>query len=128
MSYEDIRADRHLDSKVETVSLKAFAKAPFLLLRAGNDTRERSDRLLAQAGITQPRVLLNLDQQITAYHLACYGMGIAFVTDTLIKNVPADERIVFFKPEGTENRRNIYFYYKKTRYMTSAMEEFLKQI
>lgn len=128
MSSEDIRKERHLEDGVVTVSLELFAQAPFLLLRAGNDTRERSDHLLAQAGILKPRVLLNLDQQITAYHLACYGMGIAFVTDTLIKNVPPDERIVFFKPEGTENHRNIYFYYKRTRYMTSAMEEFLKQL
>lgn len=128
MSSGDIRNNRHLEAGVETLGLELFAQAPFLLLRAGNDTRERSDRILAQAGIHHPKVLLNLDQQITAYHLACYGMGIAFVTDTLIKNVPPDERIVFFKPEGTENRRNIYFYYKRTRYMTSAMEIFLKQI
>lgn len=128
MTSEDIRNNRHLEAGAETVSLKLFADAPFLLLRAGNDTRERSDRLLTQAGIHQPKVLLSLDQQITAYHLSCYGMGIAFVADTLIKNVPADERIVFFKPEGTENRRNIYFYHKRNRYMTSAMDAFLKQI
>ena len=31
---------------------------------------------------------LRLDQQITAYNLALYGMGATFVSDTLIKNVP----------------------------------------
>ena len=37
---------------------------------------------------------------MTAYHLACYGMGIAFVTDTLIRNVPSDPRNRLFLPEG----------------------------
>lgn len=76
--------------------LQHFAHDPFLLLRAGNDTRERSDLLLKSAGLA-PHVPLKLDQQVTAYHLACYGMGIAFVTDTLIRHVPDDSRIVFYK-------------------------------
>lgn len=128
MSASDIRRSLHLEETRKPVSLKIFANDPFLLLRPGNDTRERSNVLLGKAGISRPNVLLSLDQQITAYHLACYGMGIAFVTDTLIKHVPADRRILFLKPEGTETERNIYFYYKRTRYMTRAMQEFLRQI
>lgn len=128
LTADDIRHDRHLDESSGPLCLSVFKDAPFLLLRPGNDTRERSDILLSKAGIHHPKVLLKLDQQITAYHIACYGMGIAFVTDTLIKNVPSDKRIVFFKPEGTDNQRNIYFYYKKSRYMTRAMEEFLKSL
>ncbi len=105
--------------------LQHFATAPFLLLRAGNDTRERSDLLLKNAGLT-PSVPLKLDQQVTAYHLACYGMGIAFVTDTLIRHVPVDSNIVFYKLEPAISQRNIYFYHKRSRYVTRAMEEFLK--
>lgn len=126
LSSEDIRNDRHLLDTVRPVDLSLFAEAPFLLLRHGNDTRERSDILLNEAGIRHPRILLNLDQQMTAYHLACRGMGIAFVTDTLIKNVPSDSRILFFRTGGSVNCRHIYFYYKRSRYLTRAMEEFLK--
>lgn len=105
--------------------LQHFAHDPFLLLRAGNDTRERSDLLLKSAGLA-PHVPLKLDQQVTAYHLACYGMGIAFVTDTLIRHVPDDSRIVFYKLPPDISQRNIYFYHKRSRYVTRAMEEFLK--
>ncbi|MFR6272477.1 MAG: LysR substrate-binding domain-containing protein [Blautia sp.] len=69
---------------------------------------------------------LKLDQQVTAYHLACYGMGIAFVTDTLIRHVPDDSRIVFYKLPPDISQRNIYFYHKRSRYVTRAMEEFFK--
>ena len=105
--------------------LQHFAHDPFLLLRAGNDTRERSDLLLKSAGLA-PHVPLKLDQQVTAYHLACYGMGLAFVTDTLIRHVPDDSRIVFYKLPPDISQRNIYFYHKRSRYVTRAMEEFLK--
>lgn len=73
-----------------------------------------------------PHVPLKLDQQVTAYHLACYGMGIAFVTDTLIRHAPDDSRIVFYKLPPDISQRNIYFYHKRSRYVTRAMEEFLK--
>ncbi len=122
-----VRAGRHLPETWPAVDLGWFEEEPFLLLKPGNDTRERSETLLAEAGIRHPRILLDLDQQMTAYHLACYGMGIAFVTDTLIRNVPSDSRIVFFCPKGSVNQRNIYFYYKRSRYMTRAMETFLNQ-
>ena len=128
MTADDIRHDRHLSPSAKPLDLSLFKDAPFLLLRPGNDTRERSDIILSASGIHHPKILLKLDQQITAYHIACYGMGIAFVTDTLIKKVPSDKKIVFFKPEGSDNERNIYFYYKKSRYMTRAMEEFLKSL
>ncbi len=128
LSADDIRRDRHLSDSQGSVDLSVFKEDPFLLQRTGNDTGERSDKLLFEAGIHRPRVVLKLDQQITAYHIACYGMGIAFVTDTLIKNVPSDKRIVFFKPKGSDTERNIYFYYKRSRYLTRAMEEFLNRL
>ncbi|MFQ7552119.1 MAG: LysR family transcriptional regulator substrate-binding protein [Blautia marasmi] len=120
-----IKDGSYEDSAVCPSIIQYFASAPFLLLRAGNDTRERSDLLLKNAGLT-PSVPLKLDQQVTAYHLACYGMGIAFVTDTLIRHVPVDSNIVFYKLEPAFSQRNIYFYHKRSRYVTRAMEEFLK--
>ena len=123
----DVRQNRHLSPELPGVDLQLFQEEPFLLLRPGNDTRERSERLLSEAGVRHPRVPLYLDQQMTAYHLACHGMGIAFVTDTLIRNVPSDPGIVFFRPkaQGDVDRRNIYFYHKRSRYLTRAMEAFL---
>ena len=106
------------------VSLKVFNQDPFLLLRTGNDTRKRSELLLKDAGIS-PKIILKLDQQVTAYHVASYGMGITFVTDTLIKNVPDNSNLLYYRLNPEYAQRNIYFYYKRNHYLTRAMENFL---
>ena len=125
LSAEDIYNNKHLEASTSFVSLKEFREEPFILLRSGNDTRERSELLFKEAQIV-PNVILELDQQVTAYHVACYGMGITIISDTLIKKVPADDRVVFYKSEDAIAARNIYFYRKSTKYVTRAMEEFLK--
>ena len=122
---EDILKHRHLASTVPVVSLKDFQSHPFILLRSGNDTRERAEQLFKNAGIN-PNITLQLDQQVTAYHVSCSGMGISFISDTLIRQVSPDPRISFYKLEDAAANRNINFYYKHSRYVTRAMEEFLK--
>lgn len=125
LNAKDINNNKHLAPSTPAVSLCEFKEAPFVLLRSGNDTRERSEQLFKDAKIT-PNIILELDQQVTAYHVACYGMGITFVSDTLIKQVPVDYRITYYKLEDAFSNRNIYFYHKHTRYVTRAMEEFIK--
>ena len=125
LSAEDIYQDRHLASSAPTVSLASFQEQPFVLLRSGNDTRERAELLFKNAGIS-PEVTLQLDQQVTAYHVSCFGMGISFISDTLIKQIAPSKKITFYKLEDAVIHRNIYFYYKHSRYVTRAMAEFLR--
>ena len=121
----DIRKNRHKRPQTSRVSLNSFQNVPFLLLRPGNDTRRRADALFNGQGFS-PDTVLELDQQATAYHLACYGMGVAFVSDTLIKRVPPDSRLAFFCLDPERTLRTVCFYHKRGRYVTRAMEEFLK--
>ena len=74
----------------------------------------------------EPQIILELDQQLTSYHVACSGLGIAFISDTLIRAVPARPDIVYFKLPEKESCRKIRFYWKAGRYQTRAMEEFLR--
>jgi len=124
---DDIRADRCRRPEAKPVSLAAFAEVPFLLLRTGNDTRLRSDAMFRQAGIT-PVIQLELDQQATAYHIACSGMGACFTSDTLVKNASADPGILFFRLDPALAGRNIYFYCSRSKYVTKVMQEFLKTV
>lgn len=110
--------------KTGFASLKLFQRDPFLLLRSGNDTRERSDQLLKDSGIS-PRIILKLDQQATAYHVASQGMGITFVTDTLVRKVPENPNLYYYRLNPEYAVRNIYFYHKQNRYLTRAIENFL---
>lgn len=121
----EIREGRHLTTGMPGVPLARFGRESFLLLKHGNDTRTRADKLCQNAGF-KPRVRLLLDQQMTAYRLACSGMGIAFVSDTLVRSAKTEHEVWYYKLDAPESEREIHFYYKKNRYFTRAMQEFLR--
>ena len=107
------------------VPMALFKEEAFLLLKEGNDTRIRADKLLAQARL-RPRVRLLLDQQITAYNLASYGLGITFISDTLIRHVPPDPRLCFYDLEPPLARRTICLVSKRGRFVSRPMRAFLR--
>ena len=123
----DIRDNRPLLSHIPPVPLKDFQDEPFLLLRAGNDTRKRADRICHNSHFL-PQIKLELEQQITAYNLSRYGMGISFSSDTLIRHVPEDERLVYYKLNHQDALREVNFYYKRKRYMPKTVTTFLEMI
>lgn len=119
-----IKSGCHLKSNIPSVSIKAFQEDPFLLLREWNDTRERAMHI-CKVNQFIPRIRLELDQQITAYNLACHGMGIAFVGDSLIQNLPESENVFFYKIGNQDSSRQIQLYYKRNRYLSKACSAFL---
>lgn len=126
LTAEDIRQDRHILPETPCVPLVQFKNEPFLFLRHGNDTRIRAEKICKKHGFS-PKIVLYLDQQITCYHVSCYGMGISFISDTLIKHVKDDANIIYYRVDGpNEVCRSIYFYYKQGKYITRAMEEFIR--
>lgn len=122
---EDILSGRFLEPSFPCVPLNLFSQEPFLFLRSGNDTRERADRICKNHSF-RPKIILKLDQQITAFNLSCFGMGCSFVSDTLIRTLSRDVAMCYYKLPPQEAHREIYFYHKRSRYVTRAMEEFLK--
>lgn len=123
----DIRENRHLSSRIPSVPLTGFQSEPFLLLKAGNDTRKRADRICHNSHFL-PQIKLELEQQITAYNLSRYGMGISFSSDTLIRHIPEDQRLVYYKLNHQEASREVNFYYKHKRYMPKVVSTFLDMI
>ncbi len=127
LSAEDVRQGRHLSGDVKAAPPELFRKEAFLLLKEGNDTRLRADKFFARAHM-KPDTRLLLDQQITAYNLACYGMGSAFLSDTLVKHVPPVKSVWFYKIDESISRREICFYSKRSRYLTSVVREFMNTV
>ena len=123
----DILEKRHLNSRIPPVSLEHFQNESFLLLKGGNDTRERADRIFHNAHFL-PKVRLELDQQITAYNLSRQGMGISFSSDTLIRHLPDEEHLVYYKLNHQDAFREVNFYYKRSRYMPKVVSAFLDMI
>lgn len=124
LTWEEICQGKHLQEDTPCVPLQLFAEEPFLFLRSGNDTRLRADHICHQQNFS-PRIILKLDQQATAFHLACYGMGCTFVSDTLVHHVRQSHEIYYYKLDPELSARNVNFYHKKGRYLTRALKEFL---
>ena len=128
LTLSDVKAGRHLEPGVRPVPLEAFREEAFLLLKSGNDTRIRADRIFRESGHFLPRVRLELEQQITAYNLSRYGMGISFNGDVLLRHMLDDSGLTYYKLGYRDAVRNVNFYYKRNRYLTKSASEFLKLI
>ncbi|RVU54145.1 LysR family transcriptional regulator [Anaerosphaera multitolerans] len=123
--YEDIKSGKYLDESVKTLPLKTFKDEPFLFLKEGNDTRIRAEKICVRENV-KPNILLELDQQMTCFNLTCFGMGVSFVSDILLKNVGENKEIYIYKLETFDSAREVSFYYKKFKYLKKATQEFLK--
>lgn len=121
---EDILAGRHRDDRVAAVSLSVFADEEFLLLGKGNDMYRRSKGLFQSAGIA-PKVKLYLNQLMTAFHMARQGLGVTFLTDTLVRIAAPTEELVYYRLDGELAMRETFLAVKKRGYRTKAMEGFL---
>lgn len=72
---------------IPAVPLQAFANETFIFMKQENDTGKRA-AAICQEHHFHPRVLFELDQQMTSYNVTCSGMGISFIGDLLISLVP----------------------------------------
>lgn len=122
-----VRAGKHLEEDFEPVPLDFFRDDPFLLLREGNDTRERAINI-CRADHFIPHIRLELEQQITAYNLSCQGMGISFLGDSLIRSVPSAQGLLFYKLDHPDAVREVRLYYGKNRYLSRAATAFLDMV
>lgn len=125
IEYDDILSGEFLKDSFLPIKLSNFKDEPFILLQEGNDTRVRADKKLAHEKIV-PKVILEIEQQITSYNLTSYGIGISFISDFLIRNVGYNPNIILYKLSKYESDRDISFYYRKNKFLNRAVKEFLK--
>lgn len=127
LSYKNIKNKNYLNQKYPAVPLGRFADLPFIMLTQGNDTRTRGDRLCRNVGF-KPNIVLEFDQQSTAYMASSTQLGATFISDILVSQLPAFENLVYYKLDGEEAKRKVFFYYKTHKYKTRVMEEFIRMM
>lgn len=125
MTVTEVRENRHLQADFQGVPLEKFKNDPFIVLRSHNDTRERVEMICRRAGV-QLNYSLKLNQLLTTYHMTEYGMGASFVSDTVVKSLPPDQNVVYYKVDDPEAVREVYLYYRRNKYVTRCMAEFMK--
>lgn len=125
LSTEDIIKNKHIKPETLSIPFHIFKDEPFILMKNGSDTRERTDRIFKKHGI-KPNIVLELEQLSTVFHIISIGTGISLVSDTLIRHTHLDtENLCFYKLNDTDLLRNIFFQYKKNKYISYAMKEFI---
>ena len=127
LSYKNIKNKNYLSRKYPAVPLGRFADIPFIMLTQGNDTRTRGDRLCRNVGF-KPNIVLEFNQQSTAYMASSTQLGATFISDILVSQLPAFENLVYYKLDGEEAKRKVFFYYKTHKYKTRVMEEFIRMM
>ena len=125
LSYKNIKNKNYLNQKYPAVPLGRFADLPFIMLTQGNDTRTRGDRLCRNVGF-KPNIVLEFNQQSTAYMASSTQLGATFISDILVSQLPTFENLVYYKLDGEEAKRKVFFYYKTHKYKTRVMEEFVQ--
>lgn len=127
LSYKNIKNKNYLSRKYPAVPLGRFADLPFIMLTQGNDTRTRGDRLCRNVGF-KPNIVLEFNQQSTAYMASSTQLGATFISDILVSQLPTFENLVYYKLDGEEAKRKVFFYYKTHKYKTRVMEEFVRMM
>ena len=127
LSYKNIKNKNYLNQKYPAVPLGRFADLPFIMLTQGNDTRTRGDRLCRNVGF-KPNIVLEFNQQSTAYMASSTQLGATFISDILVSQLPTFENLVYYKLDGEEAKRKVFFSYKTHKYKTRVMEDFVRMM
>lgn len=122
LTFEQIVRGEYPKNKM--VDLTFFKDMPFILLHSENDTGKRASRLFKKSGIV-PKTSFVLDQQVTSYNVARSGLGVSFISDTLIKNMGDVSELNYFCLDDKIALRNVYFYTKNNHYQSVALRTFI---
>lgn len=125
LTREQIRKNCHLKTDSPCVPLEMFSEEPFILLKPDTVTYAHAIEICSHYGFA-PKVRFYLDQLMTSYRFAGKGLGIAFVSDALVKLTPFEEDVVFYKIDSPLAKREIAAVHKKNRYLSKAVQEFIE--
>ena len=107
------------------IDLTNFKNQKFLMMKTGNSMNYHGFKMCNESGFN-PEVTIYFDQLMTAYNMTSSGLGICFVTDTLVKAVAPDENLVYYKINSEYAKRTVYLLHKKKRYLNKAVKEFIR--
>jgi DNA-binding transcriptional LysR family regulator len=126
LTKEQVLAKLHLTPCVAPANLSWFSHIPFILLYPGNDLYHRSMQFMRDANMV-PKVVHQLDQLTTSYHLCCNQVGATFIGSLLVTvNSPPD--VLYFPISSPLALRHFYAVTLKNRYLPISAVEFIKMI
>lgn len=127
LSHRDILREKHLSKNAPTLSVEEFRDMPFIALRTGNDTRLKMDTIFQEVNL-KANIQLEVDQLMTAYNIACTGLGLTLVSDTLLYKAPPHPQMCYYKLKSIATTRKMFIYHKRSHYLTLAMQKFIDSV
>jgi DNA-binding transcriptional LysR family regulator len=119
-----VTADDDDYAKAQGISLAAFNHEPFILLSKGNDLYTRAHKMLRKAGVHPSRIIY-MDQMQSAFLAANTGTGIAFIRQDMMQIFDQSPHLLFFKIDDTLAQRDVNLFYRRTKTLSPAAQEFL---
>lgn len=124
MTVADIKENKHTNEQY-SIPLSKFADEPFILLNPENDSGNKARILFGKYRIT-PKVIFNVEQQLTAYNISSNQLGISFISDNLVKNIKGEKNLCYYRLKDPEIFRDVNFYIKNNHYISNACKKFIE--
>lgn len=115
----------HLDPWLPRIGLDSFAELPLILLRRGNNLYDRCWAMFHEVNV-EPVVKMELNQLVTAYHLAEAGMGATFVSDRIVS--AKNDRLLYYPLASALAKRTFYILLPKDAYVPVAVRRLVDHI
>lgn len=125
LTVEDIRAGRHSQAGFPVLPLPLLKSTPFIFVKEENSIYKRSMKMCSRQNYS-PNIIMKPDQVVSAFNMAGRGVGATFIPDGLIVNLPYEVPLCFYKMNEELAVRYVYLYKKRNKYLTKAMEEFIR--
>ena len=74
----------------------------------------------------RPNIVIYLDQMLTAHNIAARGIGCLFLRSWMLPYLTETDSLYYYLINDSLSRRPVYFAWKKGKYITRAMREFLR--
>lgn len=125
LTSEEIRAGRHSGKEFPMLPLPLLKDTPFIFVKEENSIYKRSLKMCGRQNYT-PNIILKPDQVVSAFNMAGRGVGATFIPDGLVSNLPYEVPLCYYKMDESLSIRHVYLYKKRNKYLTKAMEEFIR--
>ncbi len=110
LTAEEMRQGRYKEKNCPKVQISEFKEERFLFLKEGNDMYTRGLKICRDSGFT-PRVVMFLDQLLSAYYLAAAGQGVTFTRASIPHYVGGSDQVYFYSIAHPEVSRPVRVYF-----------------
>ena len=120
LSKADILSNRHLEKDCPVIDLLAFQHENFILLKEGHDLHDRAFKMCHNAGFI-PNHTLSVNQLTSAAAIAEKGLGICFLSDSIVKYGQIDpDLLCYYKINDPTAERPVFLAYPQNKLLSRA--------